>query len=199
MLKHWRNKNVFMSSVWVWLFCRLWYVHVAEGLVICTGTLRSTSLYCWVFLCVAQWHCAALRCTVGYSFVLHRDIAQHFVVLLGILVCCTGTLRSTLLYCWVLLCVAQGHCAVLYCTVGYSCVLHRDIAQHFIVLLGIIVCCTGTLRSTLLYCWVFLCVAQGHCAVLYCTVGYSWELHEVCPHFSLVLVLQLCFRCFSSR
>jgi hypothetical protein len=37
-----------------------------------------------------------------------------------------------------------------------------------------LVCCTGTLRSTLLFCC---------------------EVHEVCPHCSLVLVLQFCFRC----
>ena len=151
MLKHWRNKKssylIFVCvCVCMRLFCRLCYVRVAEGLVCCTGTLRNTFLYCLVFL-------------------------------------------------W----VAQGHCAALYCTVGYSCELHRDIAQHFTVLFVILVSCTGTLRSTLLYCWVFLWVAQGHCAALYCTVWYSCELHEVWPRCSLVLVLQWCFRlCFLS-
>jgi len=192
-------------------------------LVCCIGALRSTLFYCWVFLCFAQGHCAALYCTVGYSCVLHRDIArhfivllvilvcctgacaalyctigyscvlhrniaQHFIVLLVILVCCTGTLRSTLLYYWLFLCVSQGHCTALYCTVGCSCVLNRDIAQHFIVLLVILVCCRGTLRSTLLYCWLFLCVAQGHCATLYFTVGYSCVLHRgIAQHFIVLL------------
>ena len=70
------------------------------------------------------------------------------------------------------LCFAQGHCVALYCTVGYSCDLHRDIAWHFIVLLGILVSCTGTLRRTLLYCWVFLWVARS-LSTLFASFGFA--------------------------
>ena len=127
--------------------------------------------------CEWVWLLSCVVCSRSCrSCELHRDIAQHCIVLLCILVSCTGTLHSALLYCCVFLWVAQGHCAALYCTVGYSCELHRDIAQYYIVLLGVLVSCTGTLHGTLLYCWVFLWDARS--LSTFFTSVYAAEQHS---------------------
>jgi len=76
------------ARVCVRVSSRLWYVRVAEGLVY-----------------VAQGHCAALSCTVWYSYKLYRGIAQHLIVLLGILVelhevCLRCSLELVLQWCF---------------------------------------------------------------------------------------------------
>jgi hypothetical protein len=104
--------------------------------------------------------------------VLHWDITQQLIALLGGVVCCIGTLHSSWLHCW------------------WSCVLHWDITQQLIALLGGGVCCIGTLHSSWLHCWVVLCVALGRYTAVYFSMG-CYILHGVSPRHLLLCVLQL--------